>query len=134
MELIHQPPTGGRPLVQSYGNGRFRVSGQPFQGSILLLPDRTEAWSVKSMADLTIKSLQPLIDFEPAIELLIIGCGPSLTPAPVTLRDVFRTKKIGVETMDTGAACRTYNVLAGEERRVGAALIMQLEEISSSSG
>lgn len=123
MELIHQPPSGGRPLIQGYGEGGFRVSGQRYQGSILLLPDRTEAWSVQSMTDLTIKSLQPLIDFEPSIELLIIGCGRTLTPAPVTLRDVFRTKNIGVETMDTGAACRTYNVLAGEERRVAAALI-----------
>lgn len=123
MELIHQPPSGGRPLVQGYGDGGFRVSGKRYQGSILLLPDRTEDWPVPSMADLTIKSLQQLIDFEPVIELLIIGCGPTLTPAPVTLRDVFRTKNIGVETMDTGAACRTYNVLAGEDRRVGAALI-----------
>ncbi|MEM8951650.1 MAG: Mth938-like domain-containing protein [Pseudomonadota bacterium] len=123
MELIHQPPSGGRPLVQGYGEGGFRVSGNRYQGSILLLPDRTEDWPVQTMADLTIKSLQPLIDFEPSIELLIIGCGASLAPAPVTLRDVFRTKGIGVETMDTGAACRTYNVLAGEDRRVGAALI-----------
>ncbi|MGI9450829.1 MAG: Mth938-like domain-containing protein [Geminicoccaceae bacterium] len=123
MELIHQPPAGGRPLMQGYGQGGFRVSGQRYQGSILLLPDRTEAWLARNMAELTIKSLQPLIDFEPAIELLIIGCGPILVPAPVTLRDVFRTKNIGIETMDTGAACRTYNLLAGEERRVAAALI-----------
>ncbi len=123
MELIHQPPSGGRPLIQGYGDGGFRVSGRRYQGSILLLPDRTEDWQVTTMADLTIKSLQPLIDVEPTIELLIIGCGAKLALAPVTLRDVFRTKGIGVETMDTGAACRTYNVLAGEERRVGAALI-----------
>lgn len=123
MELIHQPPLGGRPLVQGYGDGAFRVSGRRYQGSVLLLPDRTEAWSAVDMAGVTLKALQPLIEFEPAIELLIIGCGASLTPAPVTLREVFRSKGIGVETMDTGAACRTYNVLAAEDRRVGAALI-----------
>ena len=123
MELVHQPPPGGRPLIQGYGEGGFRVSGRRYQGSILLLPDRTEDWPVTTMEDLTIKSLQPLIDFLPAIELLIIGCGTELSLAPVTLRDVFRTKGVGVETMDTGAACRTYNVLAGDERRVGAALI-----------
>ena len=123
MELVHQPPSGGRPLVQGYGDGGFRVSGKRYRGSLLLLPDRAEPWPVQSMADLTIKSLQPLIDVEPVIELLIIGCGAMLAPAPVTLREVFRTKGIGIETMDTGAACRTYNVLAGEERRVGAALI-----------
>ena len=123
MELVHQPPAGGRPLVQGYGDGGFRVSGNRYQGSILLLPDRTEDWPVQTMADLTINSLQPLIDFEPSIELLIIGCGASLAPPPLTLREVLRSKGIGVETMDTGAACRTYNVLAGEDRRVGAALM-----------
>lgn len=127
MELIHQPPKGGRPLVQGYGDGGFRVSGTRHQGSILLLPDRVQPWSVQTMTDLTPSSLQPLIEFEPAIELLIIGCGAALAPAPVTLREVFRTKGIGIETMDTGAACRTYNVLAGEERRVGAALIVVLQ-------
>lgn len=124
MELIHQPPTGGRPLVQGYGDGGFRVSGQRYQGSIILLPDRTETWPVPTMADLSINSLQLLIDFEPRVELLVIGCGPTFAPAPVTLRDVFRTKGIGIETMDTGAACRTYNVLAAEDRRVAAALIV----------
>ncbi|MGI9511241.1 MAG: Mth938-like domain-containing protein [Geminicoccaceae bacterium] len=123
MELVHQPPMGGRPLVQGYGEDGFRVSGKRYQGSLLLLPDRTLSWAVQAMADLKLPSLQPLIDFEPAVELLIIGCGAKLAPAPVTLRDVLRTKRIGVEAMDTGAACRTYNVLAGEGRRVAAALI-----------
>lgn len=110
-------------MVQGYSDGDFRVSGTRYQGSVLLLPDRVERWSVQGMADVTPSTLSPMLDFEPAIELLIIGCGAVLRPAPVTLREVFRTKGIGVETMDTGAACRTYNVLAGEERRVGAALI-----------
>lgn len=123
MELVHQPPVGGLQLVQSYGEGGFRVSGRRYQGSILVLPDKTETWPIEAMADLSLRSLTPIMEAEPAVELLIIGCGPTFALAPVTLREVLKSKKIGVETMDTGAACRTYNVLAGEGRRVAAALI-----------
>lgn len=123
MELVHQPPAGGLQLVQSYGDGGFRVSGKRYEGSILILPDRTESWAVESMAGLSLTSLTPIIEAEPPVEFLIIGCGATFALAPVTLREVLTAKKIGVESMDTGAACRTYNVLAGEGRRVGAALV-----------
>jgi uncharacterized protein len=123
VELTHQQPVGRRPLIQSYGGNGFEVSGRRRQGSILVLPDGTRDWSVDSMGDLSLPSLSPIIDFEPAVELLIIGCGATFSLPPVTLRDVLRSKDIGVETMDTGAACRTYNVLAGEDRRVAAALM-----------
>ncbi len=123
MELKHQPPMGGLQLVQGYGEGGFRVSGKRFSGSVLILPDKTSDWSVGNMADLSLPSLQPIIDADPAIELLIIGCGAAFALAPVTLREVLKSKNIAVETMDTGAACRTYNVLAGEGRRVAAVLI-----------
>lgn len=123
MELTHQPPVGGLQLIQGYGDGGFRVSGRRYEGSILILPDRTESWPVGAMAALTLPSLTPIVEAEPAVEILIIGCGPTFTLAPLTLREVLKSKKIGVETMDTGAACRTYNVLAGEGRRVAAALV-----------
>ncbi len=123
MELTHQPPEGGLQLLQSYGDGGFRVSGRRFEGSILVLPDKTESWPVQSFADLSISDLTQVIEAEPPVELLIIGCGPAGALAPVTLREVLKAKGIGLETMDTGAACRTYNVLAGEGRRVAATLV-----------
>lgn len=123
MELKQQASAGGLQIVQSYGEGGFKVSGRRHQGSILILPDRTSIWSVGRVADMSLPSLQPIIETEPAVELLVIGCGPALARLPVTLSDVLRTKKIGVEAMDTGAACRTYNVLAAEGRRIAAALI-----------
>lgn len=114
---------GGLQLIQGYGDSGFRVSGRRYEGSILILPDRTEIWPVETMAALTLPSLTPIVDAEPAVEILIIGCGPTFALAPLTLREVLKSKGIGVETMDTGAACRTYNVLAGEGRRVAAALV-----------
>lgn len=124
MELIHQPPVGGRPLIQGYGDGGFRVSGRRYTGSILILPDATQSWPVGSMDELSLTSLTPIMEAEPPVELLVVGCGATFALAPVTLREVLKAKGIGIETMDTGAACRTYNVLAGEGRRVGAALVM----------
>lgn len=123
MELTREPPRGGLQLVQSYGDGGFKISGRRYSGSVLLLADATLPWNAPSLADLSLPSLTPIMEADPAVELLIIGCGASNSLAPVTLREVLKSKKIGVETMDTGAACRTYNVLAGEGRRVAAALI-----------
>ena len=123
MELKQQSPTGTLQIVNSYGDGGFKVSGVRHQGSILVLPDATAGWPVERFDELSLKALQPIIDAEPAVEVLIVGCGPSLNRLPTTLCEVLRSKGIGVEAMDTAAACRTYNVLAGEGRRVAAALI-----------
>ena len=124
MELTKQtPPVGGLQVIQGYGQASFKVSGVRYQGSILVLPDKTVSWPVERTSGLTLQSLQPIIEANPAIEILIVGCGASLLMLPLTLREVMRSKKIGIESMDTGAACRTFNVLAGEGRRVAAALI-----------
>ena len=123
MELTQQTPTGTLQIVNSYGDGGFKVSGVRHQGSILVLPDATTSWSVASFDGLSLNALQPIIDAEPTVEVLIVGCGSSLQLLPTTLREVLRAKSIGVEPMDTPAACRTYNVLASEGRRVAAALI-----------
>ena len=123
MELKQQAPAGNLQIVERYGEGSFTVSGQRHAGSILVLPDTTKVWPVGDIAGLSLPSLEPIIAAQPAVEILIVGCGSSLAQLPITLREVLRAKNIGVEAMDTGAACRTYNVLAGEGRRVAAALI-----------
>jgi len=83
----------------------------------------TMSWEVTSAADLSLPSLTKITEAETPVELLIFGCGPALTMPPTTLREVFQLKGIGFEAMDTGAACRTYNVLVNEGRQVAAALI-----------
>ncbi|MDH3663281.1 MAG: Mth938-like domain-containing protein [Alphaproteobacteria bacterium] len=123
MELTQHAPAGSLQIVENYGEGSFKVSGHRHPGSILILPDATHSWAVDGVANLSLPSLQPIMDAQSAIEILIVGCGATLALLPVTLREVLRTKGIGLEAMDTGAACRTYNLLAGEGRRVAAALI-----------
>jgi uncharacterized protein len=110
-------------LIQAYGNGGFRIAGVAHAGSVVVLPARVAAWAVAAMADITPDSLQIVVDAAPPIELLLVGCGARLLPLPAEVRRALRAAGMAVEPMDTGAACRTYNVLVTEGRRVAAALI-----------
>jgi uncharacterized protein len=113
----------GRQIIDSYGDGRFTVSGTVHVGSIIVFPDRTLAWPVAAIADLTLEGLEPILAVRETVEVILLGCGAPLTQVPPELRQTFRRSSLGIELMDTGAACRTYNVLAAEDRRVVAALI-----------
>lgn len=112
-----------RKLIERYGNGGFRVSGEALTGSILVLNDRVLPWPVDQIGALSVDSLQPIIDAKPSIEILLLGCGPRIAFIPPDLRKALRAAGVVIEALDTGAACRTYNVLLAEERRVAAALI-----------
>lgn len=110
-------------MVHSYGNGRFRISQIEYQGSVLVLPERTLSWDVEHVEDVTLASLAPVFQADPPVEILLVGCGPLMQLLPRDLRDACRHRGFGVDVMDTGAACRTYNVLVAEGRRVAAALV-----------
>ena len=111
----------GRQMVESYGNGRFRVSGTVWEGSILVLPDETFAWPVGAFADLTEESLRPVLAAQ--TEVLLLGCGRRAEFPSKAFRQSLRAAGVVVEPMDTGAAARTFNVLMTEGRRAAAALI-----------
>ena len=113
----------GRQVVESYGGGRFRISGSVWASSVLLRPDAALPWSVAVFRDLTLESLLPLTEGEDVPEILLIGCGNRAELLPRTLRESIRAEGMVADAMDTGAACRTYNVLMAEDRRVAAALI-----------
>jgi uncharacterized protein len=113
----------GRQLIESYRPGGFRIAGVQHPGSVLVLPERTLGWPVGAPEDITAASLGPITAAEPRVELLIIGLGPRFGPIAAELRAALRGHGISVEAMATDAACRTYNVLLTEDRRVAAALI-----------
>lgn len=115
-------PTG-RQVIESYGHGGFQVSGTDYRGSILVLPERTLGWAVTKIDELTLESLAPVLSESDAVDLLLVGCGPRLVLPPAALRRDVRAAGPVLEPMDTGAACRTYNVLMAEGRHVAAALI-----------
>ena len=90
---------------------------------MLVLPARTLAWPVADMSGVTAESLAAARDELAEVEILLLGCGPELVFVGKALRAAVRALGPVLEPMDTGAACRTYNVLLAEERRVAAALI-----------
>ncbi len=113
----------GRQVINSYGAGGFMVSGERYDGSVLVFPNQIVAFAPKSWSDLNLEHLSPITGAEPRVELLLMGCGPSIQPLDPALRRALREAGIGIEFMETGAACRTYNILMAEDRRVAAALI-----------
>lgn len=112
-----------RPLVQRYRPGGFTISGVALTGSVLILPTRTLSWPVSAPADMTLDGLAVLRAADPPVDLLLLGTGAGFAQAPPALREGLRGWGIVVETMATPAACRTYNLLVAEGRRVAAALI-----------
>ncbi|MSP19928.1 MAG: hypothetical protein EXQ93_00005 [Alphaproteobacteria bacterium] len=112
----------GRQLIQSYGGGGFMVSGMRHRGAVLVFPDHTTAWPAAN-PDVSLEALAEVVAAATDIDLLLIGTGAAGTLVTPTLRRALKDVGIAVESMTTPAACRTFNVLAAEERRVAAALI-----------
>ena len=114
----------GRQIIERYGGGGFRVSGEVFEGSVLVHPERTLSWPVAALAELTLESLEPLLaEGGRSVDVLLLGCGTSMALVPEALRQGARERGVVIEAMDSGAACRTYNVLLSEDRPVAAAII-----------
>ncbi|MEN5083359.1 Mth938-like domain-containing protein [Bosea sp. TWI1241] len=113
----------GRHLIDALGGGGFRFAEMSHRGSILATPGGVRIWPVAAFADLTLASLQPVLDEAAEIDFLILGIGREIAFLPPALRDPLKAAGIVVEAMATPAAARTYNVLVAEERRVAAALI-----------
>lgn len=125
MDVTPLVPTG-RQIIQGYGDGGFRISGTRHEGSVLLFPTRTLAWGVTSHGDVAgdLDAILAAIDgADMPVELLLIGTGKTMELLPAAFRRTLRERGVAVDAMDTGAACRTYNVLLTEERRIAAALI-----------
>jgi uncharacterized protein len=112
----------GRQVIERYGASGFRVAGVVHRGSILVFPDRTEPWLAADASSVTFESLAPVVEHG-GVQILLLGLGRRISAVPPALRGALRSAGIVLEVMDTGAACRTYNVLLGEERRAAAALL-----------
>lgn len=112
-------------VIQGYGDGGFRISGLRYDGPVLVFPTRTVAWPVKSLAEVTIDSFAALSAEQPRVEILLLGTGSRIQAIPPVLRQGLREAHgVVLDVMDTGAACRTYNVLVAEARPVAAALLV----------
>ena len=110
-----------RPPIDGYAPGGFRIGGYAHPGGLLILPERVGDWAYD--APLTAASFERVIAAAGDLDLLLIGMGAEIAPLPREARAALEAAGIAPEPMATPAACRTYNVLIAEERRVGAALI-----------
>jgi uncharacterized protein len=119
-------PTPDPALVQvirSYGPGHFLIGERDWREPVVVTPTSTTAWSVTGAQDLSLASLDALKQAPASTELLILGCGPRAVFIPPALRAELKAAGLTLEVVDTGSACRIYNVLLAEGRRVAAALI-----------
>jgi uncharacterized protein len=109
--------------IDGYGNGGFRFAGMSHRGSLLCLPSGMHAWEATSPATITMDNLKPVFDAADQIDVLLVGLGKDVAGFDKSLRQQLRDRNIIVEAVATGGAVRTYNILLGENRAVGAALI-----------
>lgn len=109
--------------IDAYGNGGFRFAGMSHRGSLLCLPSGIRDWPVRSIASLTVEAIAPVLAEKDRLDVVLFGTGADFVALPGEVRDALAAAGLWAETMTTGAAARTYNVLLGEGRQVGAALI-----------
>ncbi len=109
--------------IDAYGNGGFAFAEMSHRGSLLCLPDAIWAWPVAKPEEIDRASLQRVFAAADGIDTLIVGTGTGVWLPPSELREALRAVKVVLDTMQTGPAVRTYNIMIGERRRVAAALI-----------
>lgn len=111
----------GKQVIESYGTDGFKISGNHYIQMVLVLPDNTVTPQLQELSQID-ESFVNMVE-QSGVELLIIGSGATVQAIPAHARKLFRAHAIGLEVMDTGAACRTYNILLAEERKVAALLL-----------
>jgi uncharacterized protein len=109
-------------FIRSYEKGRVRIGERWIAGNVIVAGDAViEQWAPADPGALTIEDLEPALALSPTI--LLIGTGTVQLLPDVALMAALASRAVGVEIMTTAAACRTFNVLLQEERRVAAALL-----------
>jgi uncharacterized protein len=109
--------------IEAYGKGGFAFADMSHRGSLLCLPNAIWAWPVSRPEEIDQASLARVFAAASSIDTLIIGTGTDVWLPPSALRQALRSVKVVLDTMQTGPAIRTYNIMIGERRRVAAALI-----------
>ncbi|WP_319823864.1 Mth938-like domain-containing protein [Thalassovita sp.] len=102
--------------IDGYGPGFFRVAGQVITGPALITLTRAASWG-------GLDDMDPLRALAGQVDVIFLGMGGDIAHAPVALRQEIEALGLGLEVMNSPAACRTYNVLASEGRRVAAAVL-----------
>ncbi|ABS64645.1 protein of unknown function DUF498 [Parvibaculum lavamentivorans DS-1] len=118
-----KPRFEGQPALEAYGDGGFRLNGQRFEGSLIVTPVGVYPWDLTSVSGITPESLAPVVEAAGAFDFLIVGTGEHMASLPGAALARLTSLAIFPDVMATGPACRTYNLMLSENRRVAAALI-----------
>jgi len=111
-------------LIRSYAEGAFQIGEQRYMHSIIVTPQRIMKWSLSSINELKNEDFVSIFELNLNPEMIILGTGTQLQfPAAAQTRSLIEAQ-IGLEVMDTAAACRTYNILADDGRKAVACLIV----------
>ncbi len=108
-------------LIAAWEPGRIRIAERWIEGHVIVAAESLEQWTPAEPAELTSADLEPALALDP--EVVVIGTGLDQRLPDLDLMAAFAARGVGVEIMSTAAACRTYNVLVHEGRRVVAALV-----------
>ena len=119
---ITQQSQEGINLIRRYGADFIVIGEQEIRASCIISANSLSAWAPRSVPELAVGHLAPLFALEP--EVVVLSTGARQIFPPAALRAEFATRKIGLEVMEIGAACRTYNVLVSEARRALAAIML----------
>ncbi len=115
MKLTEVDFDGAVP-VDGYGPGFFRVGGKVLHGAVIVTAERAQVWAGTGDA-------APLLALAGQVDVIFLGMGAEIAHAPLALRQVVEAAGLGLEVMNSPAACRTYNVLVSEGRRVALAVL-----------
>jgi uncharacterized protein len=118
---LHASAPSALNTFSGYGEGFVLVNGQRQDRNVIVMPERLEPWAAASFDALSEADFDVFLALAP--EILLLGTGPKQRFPHPRLTRKLAAQRIGVEVMDVQAACRTYNILMAEERRVAAALL-----------
>ena len=118
---LHSSLPRGVNTITGYGEGYVMVNGERRASSVVVLPDRIEAWSTERFDALSAEDFDFLRQLN--AEIVLLGTGARQRFPHPRLTAALAQAGIGLEVMDIQAACRTYNILVAEQRKVAAALL-----------
>ena len=122
-KTLPTPESPQAQLIRTYGPGHFNIAGHDWRGPVLVTPTATTAWPVTRADEVSLANLAALKEAPTPTELLVLGCGARSVFIAAGTRTELKAAGMALEVVDTGSACRIYNVLLAEGRRVAAALI-----------
>jgi uncharacterized protein len=120
---LHASSTGAANTITAYGDDYVKVNGQQRKESLIVTADGVEPWTAHSFDSLSAQDFQRLGEL--GVEIVVLGTGPRQRFPNPRITAALAAAHVGLEVMDTKAACRTYNILVAEARRVALALVFE---------